>query len=255
MEVKEERGEKRAVDEEAKGAGLPEKQLRLETNNRQEGERRGGDKGGSVGGEGTRNKLPPFPKGVCHHCGKAGHLRPACPERERRSEQPVLVCYNCKREGHKIADCPEPRKQCNRWPNCPNEKCAYYHPPVGDATTARRSLAHSPPRGSAASRSSSRRSRPRGRSRSRGGSRDRSPRYSPPRKRNLAAASKIQQQSIRVTGLTRWLESAELGGLFPGTDVVAGAMTDQHTAVVIFKNERERDEALQNANRLIFERL
>jgi hypothetical protein len=65
----------------------------------------------------------------------------------------------------------------------------------------------------------------------------------------------IQQQSIRVTGLRQRLESAELGGLFPGSDFVAGAMTDQHTAVVIFNNERERDEALQNANKLIFERL
>jgi hypothetical protein len=65
----------------------------------------------------------------------------------------------------------------------------------------------------------------------------------------------IQQQSIRATGLRQRLDSAELGGLFPGCDFVAGAMTDQHTAVVIFKNERERDEALQIVNKLIFERL
>jgi hypothetical protein len=65
----------------------------------------------------------------------------------------------------------------------------------------------------------------------------------------------IQQQSIRVTGLRRRLESAELGGLFPGIDIVAGAMTDQHTAVVIFRNECEREEALQIGNKMIFERL
>jgi hypothetical protein len=51
------------------------------------------------------------------------------------------------------------------------------------------------------------------------------------------------------------LESAELGGLFPGIAVVAGTMADQHTAVVIFRNEHERDQALETANKMIFERL
>jgi hypothetical protein len=32
-------------------------------------------------------------------------------------------------------------------------------------------------------------------------------------------------------------------------------MTDQETAVFIFKNERERDDALQIVNKMIFERL
>jgi hypothetical protein len=259
VEVKnDEQGNKRLVDEDAKGAERPEKQPRLEIDNRQEGDRRSGDIGGSVGGEGTRNKQPPpLPKGVCHHCGKPGHIRPACPERGQQSvQQQASVCYNCKKEGHKVADCLEPRKECKRWPNCPNTKCPYFHPPsLGGATADRRSSVGSPSRGRAASRSPPRQSLPRRRSRSRERSRDRSPRYSPPRKRDRSVASKAQQQSIRVTGLPRWLESAELGGLFPGTDVVAGAMADQHTAVVIFNDERERDEALRTANKMIFERL
>jgi hypothetical protein len=203
----------------------------------------------------TLDKQTPLPKGVCHHCGKPGHIRPACPERGRRSEQQASVCYNCKKDGHKIADCPKPRKECNRWPNCPNTNCSYYHPPVGDAATGSRLPARSPSRGRGA-RSPPRQYLPRGRSRSRGRSRDRSPRYSPPRKRDrTAAANTVLPQSIRVTGLPWWLESTELGRLFPGSDIVAGAMTDQHAAVVIFKNERERDEALQTANKMIFERL
>ncbi len=168
--------------------------------------------------ERLRNERDPLPlrKVVCHGCGEPGHIRPACPQRGRKQ---VLVCHNCRKEGHKIADCTEPRKQCKWGLDCPTRNCAYYHPP-----------SRSP------SRSADRKRR----------SRDRSPRK---------AVIKVQQQSIRVTGLRHWLGSAELGGLFPGSDVVAGAMTDEHAAVVIFRNERERDEALQTANKMIFERL
>jgi hypothetical protein len=66
---------------------------------------------------------------------------------------------------------------------------------------------------------------------------------------------KAQQQSIRVTGLPRRVEWIELRGLFPGIDIVAGSMIDEHAAVVIFNSERERDNALQTANKMVFERM
>ncbi len=182
-------------------------------------------------GNGSGDRPPSRKDVVCHYCGKPGHIRPECPE---RSEQKTAVCHNCRKEGHKIADCPEPRKVCKWWPNCPNTNCSYYHPPSGDR---RRS----------ASRSSPDRSKRR--------LRDQSPRYSPPRNLDRTTVAKVQQQSIRVTGLPRRVDSTELGGLFPGTDIVAGSMIDEHAAVVIFKSERERDEALQTANKMIFERL
>jgi hypothetical protein len=98
-------GGKRLVNVEENGA-------EPKANNRQEGERRSGDTSGKQrqgGGEVTLDKQTPLPKGVCHHCGKPGHIRPACPERARRSEQQVSVCYNCKKDGHKIADSGLPR--------------------------------------------------------------------------------------------------------------------------------------------------
>jgi hypothetical protein len=189
---------------------------------------REGDQRSGNSGSGNGDRPPSRKEVVCHHCGKPGHIRPECPE---RSEQKASVCFNCKKEGHKVADCKEPRKVCKWWPDCPNRSCAYYHPP-----------SHSPPRRSRSpdrSRQSKRRSRDR----------------SPPQDGDRVLRKKVEQQSIRVTGLSRWLESGELGRLFPLTEIVAGSMIDEHAAVVIFKDERERDEALQTANKMIFERL
>lgn len=268
VEIKEDdRGEKRlANDEDDRKTQRFEKQQRLDG----EGSRYEVDRRSDYRSDGPRNSNV-----VCHHCGEPGHIRPACPQLGRRVDQPVSVCYNCKKEGHKIVDCPDPRKECKWWPNCPNTNCSYYHPPSKDGAADRRSpplrRSRSPPRGrspplarTGGARSPPRRSRSRERSprprsvRSRSRERTSRDHFSPPRSGARASpprAAQFQQMSIRVSGLPRKLESAELAGLFPGIEVVAGAMIDGANAIVIFKNERDREEALETANKMRFDRL
>jgi hypothetical protein len=149
-----ERSEKRLVDEkQAERPERPRKQPRLEMDDRQESERRNSDTGGGNGGDGMRNKHPSR-KVVCHHCGKPGHICPACPDGDDGQSSRLPFVTTARRKGTKIADCPKPRKECNRWPNCPNANCPYFHPPPGDLATDHRSRARSPSRGRATSSSS-----------------------------------------------------------------------------------------------------